>query len=90
MADPVIVDIPKGSWKVVATNVTTGQVHKLFEQPNEYLHTYRMTGNPAPSNKNEGIAIFVDNELTELISSVAAIDVYIWCVEENGRVRVDL
>lgn len=90
MADPVLTPCPKDQWTKIATSVTTGQVHKKSEKPKLYLSTYRMTGNTAPTTIDEGVKMFVNSEITELISSSSAIDVYIWCTEEDGSVRVDL
>ena len=90
MADPVLVDCPSNVWTKVATNVTTGQIHKKDETPQEYLSTYRDTGGAAPTDKEEGVAIFVADKLTEIISAAAAIDVYIYPITSIGKVRVDL
>jgi hypothetical protein len=89
MANPVFVNCPANTWMRVASNVTTGQVWKSDKSPNLYLQTYRMTGNAAPVNQSEGVPCFHSNVFEE-ISSSAEIDVYIYAVGVDGRVRVDI
>lgn len=86
MADPLIVACPLGAWTKVATNVTTGVIHILNDEPSKYLQTYRATGGGAPSNL--GDAVPFDTPLQ--ISAAAGIDVYIQPLGEAGSVRVDL
>ena len=88
MADPVLINLPADTWTVVATNVTSGQVHTVkSSKPNVYLQTYRETGNPVPIERDEGVPIIGD---VAEISAVSGIDVYIYPVNEAGRVRVDV
>lgn len=90
MANPVFIDIPKGAWTKVATGVVTGQIWRAKSGP-IYLHTYRLTTGTAPTDSAEGMPIFRDADPdVEQISSNAAIDVYIYCPDEAGRVRVDI
>ena len=91
MANPVFVDCAKNEWTKVATNITTGQIHKMEETPFSYLHTYRISGDPPPSGGfEEGVKIFINNGFSEPISFSFGIDLYIFCVKDDGRVRVDL
>ena len=91
MANPVFVDCPEETWTKVADNITTGQIHKAKEEPFSYLHTYRISGDPPPPGGfEEGIKIFINNELSDPISFIAGIDLYIFCVNADGRVRIDL
>lgn len=89
MANPLPVDCPVDTWTKVATNVTSGQVNKLNKKPNLYLQTYRMTGNPAPTDQGEGVPIFVESG-DNIISSAAGIDVYIMAVGQDGEIRIDV
>ncbi len=89
MANPVTVSCTQNEWQIVALNVTAGNVKRLISSPNKYLETYRMTGNPAPTSRAEGIPIFL-NGVSEVIESAAAIDVYIMAIGADGSVRVDL
>lgn len=86
MADPVFVNCAKNAWTKVATNVTAGLVWKANTSP-IYFHTYRDTGNPAPTAIGEGVEM-QDNIIP--ISASAGIDAYIYCKNDAGRVRVDL
>lgn len=89
MADPVLVDCPEGQWTKVATNVTSGNIRKISYTPDVYLETYRLTGSAAPTLESEGRRLF-EISGSAVISASAAIDVYIWPKEQDGKVRVDL
>ena len=93
MADPVLVSTPKDVWTKVATNVTSGQILKLYEQPQGYFYTHRLTGTSAPSattDKDESVEIFRGNSNSEKIENSVGIDIYIMCTVAAGKVRVDL
>lgn len=87
-ADPDLIVINEGAWQKVATNVTTGQIHIATTKPDGYFQTYRITGNPAPTLQDEGI--YIPWGTTQIISSAAGIDVYIYCKGSNGKIRLDL
>ena len=89
MANPVPVDIPENTWTKVATAVTAGKIKRLGVLPNLYIETYRDTGDPAPTDQNEGAVMFYNGN-TEEITATAAIDVYIMALGANGKVRVDI
>lgn len=90
MADPAFVDCPDGQWTKIATNVITGIVWRIEVGP-LYLQTYRITGNPAPTLQTDGVPIFREGEPDyEQIAASEGIDVYIWCKNSAGRVRVDV
>ena len=90
MANPVIIACPKNTWTKVATNITAGQIHDKASRA-EYFQTIRDTGDPAPLNTDltEAVAIFNEDK-SILIASSIAIDVYIHCQGDDGKVRVDL
>lgn len=91
MANPVFIDCPEDIWTKVAENITTGQIHKVKEAPFSYLHTYRTSGDPPPPGGfEEGIKVFIDDEISEPIAFSSGIDLYIFCVKADGRVRIDL
>jgi len=93
MADPVIVITPKDVWTKVATDVVSGQILQLSEQPQGYFYTHRLTGTSAPSattNKNESVEIFRGSSNSETIENSVGIDIYIMCTVADGKVRVDL
>lgn len=86
MPDPAIVAItPADTWVKVLTNVTLGQIW-IRDNSSEYLQTYRMTGNPAPTNIADAMPI---NTPSIGVSASAGIDVYIRCIRKTGEVRVD-
>ena len=88
MSNPVFVECPAGAWTKIATSVVTGFVHKIIHT-RRYLQTYKETGETAPTLKAEGVGLFLESN-TEEISSSSPIDIYVWCVGDAGRVRVDL
>jgi hypothetical protein len=87
MANPAVVACTKDTWVKVATNVTAGQVHKLSSAPNQYLHTYRMTTEAAPTTLAEAVVM---QTVSLPISAAAGIDVYIYAQGAAGSVRVDV
>lgn len=90
MANPAFVACTKDVFIKVATNVTTGQLHRKSSSPSGYLQTYKLTGEAAPAdNADLGVRMFLDAE-AEPISSSAAIDVYVMCQGADGRLRVDV
>ena len=90
MENPVIVDCPANQLTLVDENVTSGQIHKLYEQPYGYLQTYRINGDAAPTGKTEGVMIFNEFKITEEISAEQGIDVYLYPITSDGKVRVDI
>jgi len=86
MSNPLLVDCPSNTWTKVATNVTVGSIKIMSDTPNVYFHTYRETGDAAPTNVNIGKAF----EDSADISHSQGIDVYIMAQNKDGRVRVDL
>lgn len=90
MANPVIRSIKEKVVSIIATNVTTGVVNKHREQGRDfqYLVTYRLTGEAAPSSAemlDEGVIMFMDNPEQETISNTAAIDIYVYGNDEDGK-----
>ncbi len=100
MADPVVKNIPKETWTIVATSVTCGIINKLAWEF-DFYQTYRLTGTAAPTAitvtkvPEEAVPMFIESE-QEIIVSSAAIDVYVCCfIKDNrlgsqGKVRVDV
>lgn len=91
MAEPVFFDLSEGVFTKVAEAVTTGVISKKTEAPQEYLQTYRNTGNPKPDDDAElGVAMFQDLRVSEDIINSNLIDIYIMPIGADGRVRVDV
>lgn len=44
MANPEIYRLLSNTWRMVAQNVTSGNIKKLGNEPVKYIETYRMTG----------------------------------------------
>lgn len=80
------------TWVKVATNVTTGMIHKVKNNPAVYLQAFVPTGDPAPSGRSAGVDAFKDSisHSTAKIENSSAVDVYIWADESAGQVRVDV
>ena len=88
MANPVFTDITANTWTKIATNVTSGKI-RIVTRSASYLSTYRITGDGPPLDKSDGFQIFTKEDFEDILSSFA-IDVYLYCPEKAGRVRVDL
>lgn len=86
MADPVAVPITKNTWTLVAAGVTNGQVHKLDTRA-FYLRQYVDAGGLAPTDLS--LAIRFNGESLPM-SFASAADVYLYCKNHDGNVRVDL
>ena len=86
MANPVVTAVPKDAWLKVATNVITGSIN-ILKTDAKYRQTYRTTGGTGPTDKDEGASIV---GLTEVISSVEAIDVYVYTEVADGIIRVNV
>lgn len=94
MANPLTVSCPADVWTKVATNATAGMVHKFYDDddiadPTAYLQTYRVSGEAAPTSKDEGVVCFYESN-SEIIESSYGIDVYIMPIDRAGSVRVDI
>lgn len=89
MTNPLIVACPADEWTKIATDVTSGNVHRILKNPDVYLQTYRDTGDAAPTTTVEGVPVFVGAGSAEISASVG-IDVYIYAAGAAGSVRVDV
>lgn len=85
MANPSIVTCAADTWTKVATNVNYGVVTPFTTNVN-YSQTYRMTGDPVPSDLLDAVPFLEAHK----IDAIAAIDVYIYAHKKAGSVRVDL
>lgn len=85
-ATPVKYTCTADTWVLVASNVTTGVIHKVSVSPNVYKITTRVTGDPAPTDDALALLAFSGCELEEIISDSAPIDVYIKAVRVDGEV----
>lgn len=89
MSNPAFIDCPAGAWTKIATNVVSGNIYKMITEP-QYLQTYRLTGEAAPTLIAEGVQAFIENPEKEIISAIEPIDAYLWCIGAAGRVRIDI
>jgi hypothetical protein len=96
MASPTFVDCPADQWTKVATNVTTGMLHKVYSSgatsPTvKYLQTFvQPTAGSAPTGgRADGVSVFEDSEHVPMSFSTGT-DVYIYPIGSAGRVRVDV
>lgn len=90
MANPVYpVPCPKGVYTKIATNVLTGNIYRMKTNVG-YFQTTRLTGTAAPTARNEAVEMFVEFPNREPINNSEAIDVYVWCDNDDGILRVDV
>lgn len=85
MANPVFVDCPEGEWTNVATGVTQGAVW-IQNTKATYMQMFKLTAEAAPTEQSDGSHMGLPGMS---ISAPSAIDVYIWPVGDDGKVRVD-
>lgn len=87
MATPVIIDCPANTWTLVATG-NNFQIHQKLTGP-LYLWTYRDESDPAPTDKAEGVQMFIES-ISETFIYEADIDLYVWSDGKAGKVRRDV
>jgi hypothetical protein len=94
MANPAIISCTANDWTKVADNVLEGQLHKMSNNPNRYLQTYREAGGPTPASgdPSEGVLILTPGQDSIAIVAAAGcpIDVWIYSDGAQGSLRVDL
>ena len=80
---PTWPSLTEGQWNLVATDVTSGTLHRLKSEFT-FWRTYVATGAAAPlaAIKDKSPKIFQDSSV-EKISNADAIDVYIWIENTN-------
>jgi len=89
MNNPVVFECPKGTWVKIATGITNGTVYRLTAA-NKYIQTYRVTGDAAPTTKDDGAQLFgVEDQNSARIICDTAADIYVMCVSQDGSVRID-
>ena len=98
MANPQIIACPKNVWTKVAEGVSTGNISinkwpsyedKIPHSRITYLATHRVTGDPPPSNDNYNEGDIIGNE-GAIISDTLSIDVYIYCLGEDGSIKISI
>lgn len=89
MANPSVISCTKDVWTRVAQSVVAGAIYNMTPGV-EFLQTYRMTGQAAPTNGNDSVPAFLYKHEPLSISAPEAIDVYLMPVGQDGSVRVDL
>ena len=87
MPNPIPVDCPSNIWTKVATSVKNGIIWITKSSPHIYLQTWKVTGDPAPTLRSEGVKVL---HACIPIQSTINIDVYIHPIGKDGCVRVDL
>ena len=90
MANPTVKTILANTWVKVATNVNVGNIKKMSRKPKKYLSTYRVTGGSAPTELSNGDPIFVGFGNNQEVIEGSAIDVYVYAIGRNGKVRVSI
>jgi hypothetical protein len=88
MPDPFTTQCPDGVWTLIASDQIMGYLYKQNNSPAKYLYTSRMTGNPAPINRTEGVPVFTGIDY-KFIIALGAIDIYIMAIGADGAVRYD-
>ena len=93
MADPVIVDIPEGAWKLIAENEIKANAEILDRKPTGYLFTTRDYPSVAPAIVDpgdpnfEGVPKFLEGREVSLEGTVPT-DHWVFCTGSDGKVKV--
>ena len=89
MPRPQFIDLAKDQWIKVADAVTGGLISIVDINPHLVVYTYRDAGDVVnlPNGQEEGIPL---SRKSITIKNDTPIDVYLYAVERNGKVRVDL
>lgn len=90
MANPVKVSLTENTWTIVASDVISGLITIKKWQPSRYYQTYRVTGDPAPTGDQNEDTSTVTNGQEVSIAATEPIDVYMYCVDQDGEVVVSL
>lgn len=92
MPNPSEVVCTENTWVLVATNVIADNatLWRMNTVPTSYYYTYRLTGQAAPTLITEGVPIFrnVDPDFENI--SASGVDLYVYALDGEGRVRVDI
>lgn len=86
MANPVVVKCPKNVWTLVATNVQSGNIW-ITKSGVEYFHSHRVHGEDGPEGVSEKAPM---GKPGLPIRSAVGRDIYIYCANKDGVVRVDV
>lgn len=86
MANPDTQTLPADTWTKVAQSITGGSIDIVTSTPTAYFRSYRVSGDAAPS----GLANVKQLKDGEDISSISAIDVYIYPLGGIGKITVNL
>lgn len=97
MAEPAVISCTQDQWNKVLTNYqNSGKVLRVIgadQGSNLIYHTYRLTGNAAPTeipDTASSDAALLEGSSAILNFSSEAIDLYIWPSKKDVRIRVDL
>jgi hypothetical protein len=85
MADPSVVALTKDVWTKAATNINVARFNIKISKANVVYQTYRMTGNPAPTDLSDAVPV-LDNEVAFNVAN--GIDVYFQPAREDSSVIV--
>lgn len=93
MAGPSVVTVGTSTapWTIVATAVEEGHIWILDNGPSAYYQTWVDTGDAAPTGAGplEERVRIIGNHMPIASQPGRLIDVYLYCVGEEGKVRVD-
>lgn len=84
---PTFVNIPAKTWTLAANAVQSGVIH--IKTPGRYMHYWKVDGEGVPTSDDDALGIPFEGH-SAVIAADEDIDVYIWCWDKTGRVRVDL
>lgn len=93
MANPVYIDLPVNVITKVLTNVTAASIKVSRNQGADIFETYKITGDPAPTELSEFTPWDVVTFPIASINVTAGIDVYLYAKTignvQSVKVRID-
>jgi len=81
--------LTENTWTKIASAVVTGTIYNKNSGA-DYFQTYRIPNDPAPTDLAEGVGMFLEPQGFEEIKSDSPIDVYVYALGDQGKLRVDL
>ena len=89
MANPTIVNCPKNTWVKIATNVFDLTFWlRTNKEATGFYETHRDTGGAAPTDLSDAVQL-KDVDSPQVFYKPVASDIYIYCKDTAGTVRID-
>lgn len=88
MENPVVVPCPADEWTLIGSDIRGTRLHRIGSQATNYVWTYRLIGDPAPTDPSEGKSLF-DKDDNFQLPKTKGLDFYVYPHKKDGSVRLD-